>query len=156
MIRLILLSLVLFQFMLVDAQIDGNLPYRISLDLVASGFSNPTDIANAGDERLFIVERRGRIRILNQDGSINPTPFLDIDARVVNTGGQSEQGLLSLEFHHSFESTGWFSFIIRTIVGTQWCPDFLLTLLILTSPYLIAKRLFSPWINPSQITMGGL
>lgn len=108
MIRLILLYLVLFQFMLVDAQIDGNLPYRISLDLVASGFSNPTDIANAGDERLFIVERRGRIRILNQDGSINPTPFLDIDARVVNTGGQSEQGLLSLEFHHSFESTGWF------------------------------------------------
>jgi len=86
----------------------GNLPFTISLDQFATGFSSPVDIANAGDSRLFIVERNGRIRILNEDGTINDDVFLDIDDRVRNSGGQSEQGLLALEFHPDYESNGFF------------------------------------------------
>ncbi len=98
----------LFFVMMIAIQAQKLIPFDIELENVASGFSSPVDIANAGDDRLFIVERGGRIRILNADGSINPSPFLDIDDRVRNSGGQSEQGLLALEFHHSFETTGWF------------------------------------------------
>ena len=99
---------ILFSILLTAAHAQKIIPYTIGLDRIASGFSSPVDIANSGDERLFIVERSGRIRILNQDGSINPTPFLNIDSRVINTGGQSERGLLALEFHHDYDNTGWF------------------------------------------------
>ena len=99
---------ILFSMILTAIHAQKIIPYTIGLDRIASGFSSPVDIANSGDERLFIVERSGRIRILNQDGTIHPTPFLDIDSRVINTGGQSERGLLALEFHHDYENTGWF------------------------------------------------
>ncbi len=90
----------------INGQSIGQIPYNMTISEVGRGFSSPVDIANVGDDRLFIVERSGRIRILNRDGSI--TQFLDIDDRVINTGGQSEQGLLALEFHHDFDNTNWF------------------------------------------------
>ena len=68
---------------------------------VISGLEAPVDIQNAGDGsgRLFIVEKRGRIRIL-QDNQILPTPFLDIQGEVDSQ--HSEQGLLGLAFHPDF------------------------------------------------------
>ena len=72
---------------------------QVDFELVtyASGFNQPVDITNAGDDRLFVVEKRGVIRILNANGEVLPTPFLDIDARVSPSSG--EQGLLGLAFH---------------------------------------------------------
>ncbi|HEY6130474.1 MAG TPA: choice-of-anchor V domain-containing protein, partial [Halioglobus sp.] len=55
---------------------------ELSATLFASGFAQPVAVENAGDGRLFVVERRGVIRIVNSDGSVRPTPFLDIQARV--------------------------------------------------------------------------
>ena len=78
----------------------------IDLQLLGSGFFGPTDISNAGDERLFIVERSGRIRILNQDGSVNDDPFLDIRNQVWDN--QGEQGLLGVVFHPQYEENGYF------------------------------------------------
>jgi glucose/arabinose dehydrogenase len=67
---------------------------------VASGLSNPVFVTHApGDhDRLFILEQRGRIRIL-KDAQILPTSFLDISTQV-SLGG--EQGLLGLAFHPDF------------------------------------------------------
>ena len=56
----------------------------ITLESFASGFSAPVDIAHAGDDRLFVVEKGGRIKILNADGTIEATPFLDISSLVSN------------------------------------------------------------------------
>ena len=69
---------------------------RIALERVASGFTNPVHIthANDGSARLFVVEQRGRVRIL-KDGAILPAPFLDISSRV---SFGSERGLLSIAF----------------------------------------------------------
>ena len=78
----------------------------LSLQTVSSGFSSPVDIANAGDERLFIVEQDGVIRIIDADGNVLPTPFLNIDPRVGSSG--SEQGLLGLAFHPNYETNGFF------------------------------------------------
>jgi glucose/arabinose dehydrogenase len=81
------------------------------IDLVEleNGFSSPVEISstgNEGDNRLFIVEQAGYIRILNPDGSVVPAPFLDIEVRV-GSGGD-EQGLLGLAFHPDYENNGYF------------------------------------------------
>uniref|UniRef100_UPI0040573183 PQQ-dependent sugar dehydrogenase n=1 Tax=Candidatus Electrothrix sp. TaxID=2170559 RepID=UPI0040573183 len=71
----------------------------------AEGFSNPVSIAHAGDERLFVVERSGTIRIINEQGTVASTPFLDISG-IVKAGG--EQGLLGLAFHPDYTDNGYF------------------------------------------------
>ncbi|HVK83289.1 MAG TPA: PQQ-dependent sugar dehydrogenase [Kofleriaceae bacterium] len=60
--------------------------------------------APAGDPRLFVVERAGRIRIL-ENGVVRPMPFLDIEDVLVAGG---EQGLLGLAFHPRYATTGRF------------------------------------------------
>jgi glucose/arabinose dehydrogenase len=84
------------------------LPAQISLsvDLVSDVFSEAIDITNAGDDRLFVVEKGGRIRILQADGQAAAQPFLDIDNRVGSNG--SEQGLLGLAFHPDYANNGYF------------------------------------------------
>jgi glucose/arabinose dehydrogenase len=79
---------------------------ELELELVASGFSSPLELKHAGDDRLFVVERGGQIKILDPaTGSINPTPFLNISS-IVTSGG--ERGLLGLAFHPEYETNGFF------------------------------------------------
>ncbi|WP_311938867.1 PQQ-dependent sugar dehydrogenase [Hwangdonia seohaensis] len=68
-------------------------------------FSNPVEIVNAGDSRLFIVEKAGVIKILNANGTVNPTPFLNISS-LVGSGG--ERGLLGLAFAPDYTTSGRF------------------------------------------------
>jgi glucose/arabinose dehydrogenase len=73
--------------------------------LVASGLSQPLFVAApAGDERLFVVERAGRIRVV-QNGVTLTTPFLDIAARISAAG---EGGLLGLAFPDDYATSGLF------------------------------------------------
>ena len=78
---------------------------EVNIELFASGFSSPLNIQNAGDDRLFIVEQGGIIKILNPDGSINPIDFLDISSL---TNGGGERGLLGLAFHPDYNNNGYF------------------------------------------------
>lgn len=64
-----------------------------------------------GEARVFIVERAGRVKIVNPDGSANEEPFLDLTAidplgSVVQTGFV-EQGLYSIAFHPDHEENGY-------------------------------------------------
>ncbi|MFG6687586.1 PQQ-dependent sugar dehydrogenase [Mariniflexile sp. HNIBRBA6329] len=79
---------------------------NIDIELVANGFDAPVSIKNANDNKLFIVERKGVIKILNADGSVNSTAFLDINGKVSDSGG--ERGLLGLAFHPNYTSNGYF------------------------------------------------
>ena len=72
---------------------------EIYLVEVASGLEAPVDIASARDGRLFVVEQAGRIRIVQPDGTLEPTPFLDITKKVIDGG---ERGLLGLAFHPDY------------------------------------------------------
>jgi glucose/arabinose dehydrogenase len=74
-------------------------------DSVVTGMSQPVGITHAGDDRLFINERNGIIRILDT-GEVFPRPFLDIRDRV-NIEGNIEQGLLSLAFHPNYNENGY-------------------------------------------------
>ena len=77
----------------------------VTLDeVVASGFTHPVQVTHAGDDRLFVVEQPGRIKII-EDGSVLPTPFLDISALTEDSG---EQGLLGLAFHPDYAANGYF------------------------------------------------
>ncbi len=78
----------------------------IELQVFATGFTNPINIKNAGDDRLFVVEQSGLIQIINSDGSRNNAPFLNINPIVINGGG--ERGLLGLAFHPNYSSNGYF------------------------------------------------
>lgn len=85
----------------ITAQLD------IAIESFGTGFTKPVGIKNAGDTRLFIVEQDGYIQILNDDGSKNMTPFLDIDDLVVETNND-ERGLLGLAFHPNYDVNGFF------------------------------------------------
>jgi glucose/arabinose dehydrogenase len=65
-------------------------------------FDQPTYLtAPRGDRRRFVVEREGRIRVV-QRGRVLRRPFLDIANRVT-TGGES--GLLSMAFARDYSSS---------------------------------------------------
>jgi glucose/arabinose dehydrogenase len=69
----------------------------------ADGLPSPMDLqAPAGDARLFVATREGRISIV-QNGVLLTTPFLDISARVTTDG---EAGLISFAFDPNFASNG--------------------------------------------------
>ncbi|GAB4158542.1 MAG: hypothetical protein Tsb0033_11900 [Winogradskyella sp.] len=78
----------------------------LELDLFTSGLNRPVNIKHAGDDRLFVVEQDGIIKIVNSDGTVETTNFLDIDDRVRSIG--NEQGLLGLAFHPEFSTNGYF------------------------------------------------
>ncbi len=73
---------------------------------VVGGLTQPVGLVNAGDGsgRLFILEQAGLILIL-KDGSVLPTPFLDLTSRVNCCG---ERGLLGLAFHPRYAQNGYF------------------------------------------------
>lgn len=82
---------------------------QIDLRLTAtySGLTEPLYMTHAGDGsgRVFIVERKGVIKI-GRNGRVFATPFLDIRDRVASD--ESEQGLLGLAFDPQFASNGRF------------------------------------------------
>jgi hypothetical protein len=73
---------------------------------VASGLDRPVHLTAPplDPSRVFIVEQDGRIRIL-QNGTLLPTPFLDVTALASCCG---ERGLLGLAFHPEYETNGRF------------------------------------------------
>lgn len=92
---------------------------QLALQSVASGLAQPLYLtAPAGDSRLFIVERPGRIRIV-ANGALLPTPFLDISSKTSTTG---ERGLLSVAFHPQYAQNGSF-FIYYTDLNGDIAVD---------------------------------
>ena len=75
----------------------------LARQVVLSGLDAPLYLdAPAGDPRLFVVERAGRI-VVAANGQTST--FLDISQMVRTTG---EQGLLGLAFHPDYQSNGLF------------------------------------------------
>ncbi len=77
----------------------------LSLSAFASGLTEPVSLAHAGDSRLFVVEQAGIIKIIQSNGTVLGTPFLNITDRV---DAGSEEGLLGLTFHPDYINNGHF------------------------------------------------
>jgi glucose/arabinose dehydrogenase len=88
----------------------GTLPGNPSIQLVkiADGLADPVNVAAAGDGsgRLFVVERVGRIRVIDRDGNLLDEPFLDLTELVQSD--YLEQGILGLAFHPDYKTNGRF------------------------------------------------
>ncbi len=80
--------------------IDGT---AITTQTIATGLDSPLFLtAPAGDPRLFVVEKTGRIRIV-EGGITRPLAYLDLSDQIATN---SERGLLGLAFHPDFAANG--------------------------------------------------
>ncbi len=83
----------------------------LTTERVASGIARPVFATHVpgDDDRLFIVEQRGRIRILDLNtNTVFPASYLDIDSLIPNVTGNDERGLLGLAFHPDYANNGHF------------------------------------------------
>jgi glucose/arabinose dehydrogenase len=80
-------------------------PNAYTWQMIVSGLQRPVDLQPDDSGRLFVVEKAGRIRIIQNDQLVE-VPFLDISDRVQSNG--NEQGLLGLAFHPQYAQNGRF------------------------------------------------
>lgn len=83
---------------------------NLSFESFQTGFSSPTTITHAGDDRIFVLEQNGTIKIIENG---NVTDFMDINNRVSSPSDNlnvyaDELGLLGLAFDPDFENNGYF------------------------------------------------
>lgn len=78
----------------------------IDTEIFAQGFFTPVEITHAGDDRLFVVELGGDIRVIAANGSVYDQSFLSLPEGTVLAG--AERGLLGLAFHPQYASNGYF------------------------------------------------
>ena len=76
---------------------------ELSLENLNLNVNKVTYIGHAGDDRLFLSEQSGSIKIVS-NGELLPTPFLNISS--LSNGG-FEQGLLSFAFHPDYQVNGY-------------------------------------------------
>jgi uncharacterized repeat protein (TIGR03806 family) len=75
--------------------------------------------APSGEDRIFVVERRGRVRVVRNDRAATEAPvFLDITSRVTDAG--HEEGLLGLAFHPDHGTNGLF-YVLYAEAGPTPC-----------------------------------
>ena len=98
------IGVILLSLMIIQGTISAQ--PTLVLETFAEALDVPVGIVNAGDDRLFVVEKRGTIQIVDTSGSLYSQPFLDI-RNLVNDGA-NERGLLGLVFHPDYAENGYF------------------------------------------------
>lgn len=89
-----------------SSEIDSAQSVEIRFETVVEGLEKPVDIQHAGDQRLFVIEKPGRIRVIDSAENLLGTPFLNIEGRVDDDGW--EEGLLGMAFHPNYATNGHF------------------------------------------------
>ena len=84
---------------------------RFAVRALATGLESPWSLAFAPDGRLFVTERPGRVRIL-QDGQLLPAPALSLD----DLHTRDESGVLGLALHPQFAANH-YVYIVYTALG---------------------------------------
>jgi glucose/arabinose dehydrogenase len=92
----------------------------VNLEEAASGLTAPLAMVQpAGDERRFVIEQSGRVRIITPDGEVLEEPLLDLRHRITPQWPEfDEKGLLGLAFHPDFANNG--KFYVAYSVPTHW------------------------------------
>ncbi|MEX2651753.1 MAG: PQQ-dependent sugar dehydrogenase [Acidimicrobiia bacterium] len=96
---------------------------EVRLETVFEGMNQPTVItAPSGDDRLFVAQRVGVIRILDASRQMLDPAFLDLTDRVL--AGGIEQGLLGLAFHPDYANNGRFFVYYTDKEGRRQLSEF--------------------------------
>ena len=87
----------------------------IAYQTVISGLTTPVDVVNAGDGsgKLYIVQQNG---IIDSWNGTSLSAFLDVSSLITNPRA-TEQGLLSMVFHPSYSSNGYFFIYYTNAAG---------------------------------------
>jgi glucose/arabinose dehydrogenase len=82
---------------------------KVKLEPFVTGVNAPLAMVQPpGDDRLFVIEQFGRVRII-KDGKLLPEPFLDIRNKMpILRADFDERGLLGIAFHPDFQNNGKF------------------------------------------------
>lgn len=103
----LLFCICIFSSLIVNSQ-------SINLEEFVTGLTSPVEITNANDSRLFVVQQDGIIKIIQPNGTINPTHFLNIGSKITFGG---ERGLLGLAFHPQYSTNGYFFVYYNNLSG---------------------------------------
>lgn len=88
---------------------------KLAIEPYVTGFDYPIDVKNCGDNRLFVPCQDGRVWVINADGTLRPTPFLDISSKVLIGG---EDGILGMAFSPNYKTNGkFYLYYIGTVAG---------------------------------------
>ena len=90
--------------------------YTLQTAFTGVSFTAPLAFATPPGEtnRLFVVERAGRIKLIPNVASPTTTTYLDIASRVTTAG---EEGMVGLAFHPNYASNGFFYVFYSTSQG---------------------------------------
>lgn len=89
------------------------LPEDLRFETFVAGLTEPLGVRHAFDERLFVIQQGGQVRIIDA-GTLQPAPFLNINATQGGTApplgfaSGGERGLLGLAFDPAYPSNGRF------------------------------------------------
>jgi glucose/arabinose dehydrogenase len=93
---------------------------RVNLEPAVEGVTAPLAIAQpAGDDRMFVIEQIGLVRVVTGDGELLEEPFLDLRHKIVDQWPEfDEKGLLGIAFHPDYANNG--KFYVAYSSPTQW------------------------------------
>ena len=82
---------------------------KIRLEPFVTGVNAPLAMVQAGDNRFFVIEQWGRVRVV-EGGKLRPTPLLDIRSKIHKPLHHDfdERGLLGIALHPKFRENGKF------------------------------------------------
>ncbi len=78
-----------------------HVPAGFIVETVASGLKYPTSLAFAGPNRIFVTQKSGAVRVIDNDKLLGE-PFIDLSAEVNDVG---QRGLLGIAVHPNFPTT---------------------------------------------------
>ena len=101
--------------------VDADAHVNVTLEPYVTGINTPLAMVQPpGDDRKFVLEQFGRIRIINGAGELLAEPFLDIRSRMpVLWADFDERGLLGIAFHPNFASNGKFYISYSAVLNFQ-------------------------------------
>src|SRR5687767_14164756 len=100
-----------------------NAPIPIGIEVVATGLTSPVQLVQPDKISVrFVIDQIGLIRMITEDGTLLPQPFLDLRSRITPLRpGSDERGLLGLAFHPDFRKNGRF-FVFYTVPPRPGAP----------------------------------
>lgn len=96
------LFLTILLFLSIPAFAQAALPTGFSLETVASGLNLPTTFDFAPDGRIFVAEKNGSVRVI-EDGKLLESPFITLP----NVNTWADRGLIGLAIDPNFDQNGW-------------------------------------------------
>lgn len=94
---------------------------KVKLEPYVTGVNAPLAMVQpAGDDRKFVIEQFGRVRVIDADGNLQAEPFIDIRNKLPKLWADfDEKGLLGIAFHPDFANNGKFYLAHGTPIDFQ-------------------------------------